>query len=344
MRASRKQVAIALALVVVVVVGGATAYFFYSRPPEQTYVATVLTGFAVPSGKDAIFYTAVDKGFYARAGISITMVKGTGYLLTAQAVDRGTYTFGISDIPSLITVNKDEIRLKSIGLINDLSTFSFVSLKEKGIQRPQDMEGKSYASRTGMATTVVAPVFFELNKVDASKVKAVDLSPELHVPSVVQGKVDFIVAFEDVLLPIAKAVATAAGKELNVIRAKDWNMDVYGATLVASAKTIKENPEMVRRFLKGTYEALKYVDQNRDEATVILLKNYPELNRNVIRSQLDVVMNLIKSDTALKNGYGWHSEEKMAFSLATFAKAYGTTFTGTTKDFYVNELLTRIIP
>ena len=70
----------------------------------------------------------------------------------------------------------------------------------------------------------------------------------------------------------------AENKELIELTYGDAGVDFYSNGLVASEATIKDNPDLVQRFVTATIKGLKYSLDNPKEAAEIMKKYHRELD------------------------------------------------------------------
>ena len=53
-------------------------------------------------GPSALFFTGLERGYYAASGLNVTIDSGKGYLDAIPKVASGTYPIGFADINSLV--------------------------------------------------------------------------------------------------------------------------------------------------------------------------------------------------------------------------------------------------
>ncbi|MFS4415931.1 ABC transporter substrate-binding protein [Maribacter sp. 2307ULW6-5] len=97
------------------------------------------------------FYVAKEKGYYAAAGLEVQLLAPDqdGYAKTpAKKVEEGTADMALCPFESILSYNTKGSPFDAVALAaifqEDLS--AVVSLSGKGIARPRDLDGKSYAS------------------------------------------------------------------------------------------------------------------------------------------------------------------------------------------------------
>ena len=92
-----------------------------------------------------------------------------------------------------------------------------------------------------------------------------------------------------IVVTLSPAHLTAAEKSRDtsiVIRLDFIGLDIYGSALIVKEEDIKRVPEMIRAYVEGTMEGLKYTRDHQEEALRILLKHKPELDKELTRIQI----------------------------------------------------------
>src|SRR3989338_10662690 len=120
----------------------------------------------VVNGYHAGFFVAKEKGFYASKGLDVTITRGFGSGDTAKIVAAGKAKFGEANLPTSIISTGRGAPVTIIGVLGGKAPESFLSFEEKGIRKPKDVEGKSFAEATGAAIMVTWPAFAKLAGID----------------------------------------------------------------------------------------------------------------------------------------------------------------------------------
>src|SRR3972149_7031558 len=117
----------------------------------------VLVQFAwVVGGLHAGFFVAQEKGYYAAKGLDVSITRGFGSGDTAKIVAAGKAQFGEANLPTSIISTGRGAPVTIIGVLGGKAPESFLSFEEKGIRKPKDVEGKSFAEATGAAILVAS--------------------------------------------------------------------------------------------------------------------------------------------------------------------------------------------
>jgi NitT/TauT family transport system substrate-binding protein len=144
--------------------------------------------------------------------------------------------------------------------------------EKSGIKKPKDLEGKTLALTNGDAPSALLPAFAKATGLDLSKVNMVNTAPAAKNAAVISGKADANVTFAFQGVPIVRA----GGVPADSLDYADHGVNVPGLCLIARLDYIKENPEVVRKFIAATQKAIAWTKDNPKEAIDIFV----EMNKN----------------------------------------------------------------
>ncbi len=94
-------------------------------------------------------------------------------------------------------------------------------------------------------------------------------------------------------------IAEQKGIDLNIIMMEDYFEvipDYYTPVVIASEKTIKERPEVIKAVLKALSKGYEFSIKNPSEAADILLKASPELGKDLARNSQEWMTNYYKAE------------------------------------------------
>jgi NitT/TauT family transport system substrate-binding protein len=93
---------------------------------------------------------------------------------------------------------------------------------------------------------------------------------------------------------------------------REAGLDIYGSVLVVREEDGKRRPEMIRAYVEGTMEGVRYTRDHQDDALAILLKLKPELDKELTRTQIkNGVDEVFIPAESLASGYGYMKPEVM---------------------------------
>ncbi|MBU4274742.1 ABC transporter substrate-binding protein [Patescibacteria group bacterium] len=226
----------------------------------------------VDQAQFAGYYLTKSQGLYERKGLEVEISPGGPDISPAQMVAAGVNNFGITGADQIILVRAKGVPLVALAVLYKDSPVTILSLKEKGIESPKDLEGKKVAVVYGRDEEVIYRALLAKEGVDSSKIDEV---PSMPSPTEVIYSVDARVGYE-LNCPI---LLNLMGYEVNLIKPRDYGIRFYGDTLFTTEKMIKENPELVRNFVKASIDGWKMALQNPEMAIDEVLKINSTLNR-----------------------------------------------------------------
>lgn len=91
----------------------------------------------IPEGPNLFAYVARDKGFWKKAGLDVSVARGSGSGAAAQAVSAGTFDFGMAATPTVIVQAAKKLPITCIGQINydALMGIGLLAIRRSGSQR-----------------------------------------------------------------------------------------------------------------------------------------------------------------------------------------------------------------
>ncbi len=249
-------------------------------------------------------YVAQEKGFFAEQNLNVTIEHSPGSGEHLQLVAQGKVQVTTQDAAVLLKRRADPgLPLVSIALIGQKGQQAFVALKEKGFTSPADWAGHLVGYKG-----TPPPDLFALLKAAGSDASAVEMVNVGFDPRILtEGKVD--------VYPVYKSnepyMIQQWGYELDLWDAGDYGVPTLGLTYVTSEDTLKNDPEMIRCFLKAAIQGIEYAEEHPEEAVDIVLKYAgPETDRDHMAFMLQSELIDAHSESTDQNGLGWQTAEQ----------------------------------
>ena len=269
----------------------------------------------VVSGSHTGFFVAQEKGFYAARGLDVTINRGFGSGNTAQIVAAGKAQFGYVNIPTAIISQGKGAPLAIVGVIIGKAPESFLSFEEKGIRKPKDVEGKSFAEASGAAIMVVWPAFAKLVGIDISKTTHIPVEAAAKPAAFFSGQVDWMPGWRPGFDEPVIIRARKEGKKLVFVRWEDYGWKVYGNGIVVHPDTVKKESKLVADFVSATMDGHAYAVEHPEEAVNILLRTNPEGDREHGRLGTLFMLDALLTKAAPEKGIGYMEPDRMAFQI-----------------------------
>jgi NitT/TauT family transport system substrate-binding protein len=241
-------------------------------------------------GRHAYYFVAIDKGYYAAENLDVEIVRSQGSANTIKQVASGAAQIGFADAFAVVLGRaNDDIPVKLVAMIYPKPPHAVYVLKDSGINKPSDFEGKTLADTAFSSVPKVFPAYAKAAGFDADKVKWVVANSDALPAMLTTKKVDGIGQFTvgEPLLAAAAAPAQVVG-----FAYASAGLDYYSNGIVASEAYIQDHPDLIRRFVAATLHGLMTAMADPQEAGEILHKYHHEIDAETAAGEMTKVKEL----------------------------------------------------
>ena len=296
-----------------------------------------LNWFAV--GDHAAYWVALDKGYFAKGGLDVTLENSKGSGDSIAKVDTGRADAGLADTVAVLAADARGAKVKMVGMIFDKTPLNFFSRKDKPVTKPKDVEGMTIGAPPGDGQRQAWPAFAKLHKIDESKVTWVNIEPTAKIAALAEKRVDAVGDYTTGLQFYENAMGVGNAVMLPWA---DTGFDLYSMSIIASEKTMKERGPVLKAFLEASYLGWRDVMSDPKSALEIFKKRVPEIDLSIIEPNMMMGLDLMKTDRYAKNGIGWMEDKKMCDSVDLVNTYMGVPTKVECKAVYTNEFLTKV--
>ena len=272
-----------------------------------------------PNTNHTGLYVAMDKGYYKDAGIELEIVQppedGAEVLVASGKAD-----FGISFQDTMAgALSKDSpLPIKAVAAITQHNTSGIMSRKGDGITTPKGLEGKKYATWDLPIEKAILKNVVEKNGGDFAKVELIPSTVTDEVSALSTKQIDAVWVYYG----WAGISAKEKGFDFDYFAFKDINptFDYYTPVLITNDDMIKNNSDIVKKFLEATKKGYEFAAGNPQDAAEILLKYAPEIDSKLANASQeylstcyidkDIPWGYIDSER-WKNFYRWINENNL---------------------------------
>ncbi|MBN2796469.1 MAG: ABC transporter substrate-binding protein [Clostridia bacterium] len=284
-----------------------------------------------PNTNHTGLYVALEKGYFDEEGLSVEIIQPSNG--TAEAIVATEQAqFGISYQEAVTLARIEELPIVSIGAIIQHNSSGFASVVSKGIKSPKDFENKNYGGWGSPIENAMIQALVEQDGGDFSKVNILT-SGAADFFAASEADVDFAWIFEG----WTGVEAELKGIELDYIDLgkSDEALDYYTPVIITSETLIKDNPEMVKKFMAAVAKGYEYAINQPTDAAHILLKYAPELDEALVvksqeflatRYQDDAAMWGLQEEVVWKRYMDWLFERHLIESTIDVNKAFTNDF------------------
>ena len=288
-----------------------------------------------PNTNHAGIYVAQAQGWYEEAGLDVDIVEpGSGGV--EQVVAAGRAEFGISVQESVIPAREQDIGVVSIAAIIEHNTSSLVALAEDGIERPRDLEGKTYGGFGGALETALIRTLVECDGGDPDAVTFAEIGNVDYLVGMERDQYDFVWIFDGWDLIRYRDIL---GEDVTTLAFVDYTEcipDWYTPVIITSEGMIEDAPDTVRAFMEATARGYVYAMENPDEAATILLDAAAELDEDLVRRSAEYLATQYAEDP----GAWGEQDEAIWITFEAFLRDAGLTSEAVdVSEAYTNDFL-----
>jgi len=255
-------------------------------------------------------------GYFEAEQINLKVAPGGPNVDGVAVVAAGSAQAGnLSSSPSLMLARAGGLPVKCFAVGYQEHPFTYFSLPKKPIRTPQDMIGKKIGTQ-GTARILLRALLAK-NKIKESDVHVVIMGSDM-LP-LVTGQVDAVTGW----LTNVSALR-ALGPDRIDMRLWDAGIQLYANLYYATDETLQKHADVLAGFTRAAAKGWLYTYQNPEKAVDLLVKAYPNLDRDAELDAIKPVLNFSFTKTTAAKGWGtmeptvWEQQIHIYEELAQF--------------------------
>lgn len=254
-----------------------------------------------PVGDHAAYWVAKEKGYYAEKGLDVTLESSKGSGDSIAKVDTGRADAGLADAAVIVGSRARGTTVKVVGIIFDSSPMNFFSKADSAINTPADLKGKTIGAPAGDSQRLMWPAFARINNLDVNDINWVNIEPTAKYAALAEGRADAVTDYTTGFPMAEKAVGEGKVVSLNWA---DYGFELYAMSIMASEATMKDRPDALKGFLEASYKGWQDVMSDPEAAMAIYKKAVPEIDEVALRANMELGLDLMKTQNFKDNGIG----------------------------------------
>ena len=293
-------------------------------------------------GPAAPLLLALDRGWYAEAGLDVTMDTGKGSREAIPRVaDGNNWQMGAADINSLIKFRdkNPDLAPTAVMMVYNAPPFAIIGRKSLGVMAPKDLEGRILGAPAPDGAYAQWKAFVKANDIDASKVTVENVGFPVREPMLAAGKVDAITGYSFSSYINLKAKGVGAD-DISLILMRDHGLDLYGNVIIVNPEFAKSNPDAVKAFVAATVRGFQETAKDPEGAVKHVL-NHNDIAREEVeleRLKMALAQNII-TDEVRANGIGAVDMDRLERSIDQIADTYEFTNRPMAADVFDSQYL-----
>lgn len=249
-----------------------------------------------PNTNHAGMYLAKQEGWYEDAGLDVTFVEpGEAGSLQALAAGKGEVAVSVQE--ELIPARAAGLPVQSVAAIVQHNTSSLVSLASDGIERPRDLEGKTYGGYGGQLEQALLEKLVTCDGGDPSKVTSVDVGEADYRIGLERDQYDAVWIFDgwDGIRLEQEGVDT---NTIPFIDHTDCIPDWYTPLLATSTKVEEGRTEDLTAFMAATAQGYQAAMDDPGAASDALLAQADDLDPKLVAASAQYLSTRYADDPA----------------------------------------------
>ena len=253
-----------------------------------------------PNAIHTFIYTAIEKGYYAEEGLDVKVQFPSNANDALSLVAAGKAEIGMYYEHDIIQAVADQnVGVKSIGAIVQSPLNVILSLKDKNITRPADLENKTVGYAGTALSEALVKTMMEAVGADYGTVDMVDVGFDL-MSSMTTGNVDATIGC---LVNHEVPQMEEEGFDVNYFMVNDYGIpNYYEAVFLAGNDMIENEPDVLAGFLRASAKGFADFQADPDGCLQILLDNQNEenfpLTKSVEQSSCQTLLPLMETADA----------------------------------------------
>ncbi|MBS1303114.1 ABC transporter substrate-binding protein [Loktanella sp. SALINAS62] len=275
-------------------------------------------------GPAAPYFHALDAGYFADQGLTVTISEGAGSLDAIPKVATGAFPVGFADINSLMRFldQNPGAPVTAVMMIYDKPPFAVVGRKSLGIETPADLEGKVLGAPPPDGAWAQFPIFATETGLDMDAITVEPVGFPTREPMLAEGNVAAITgfSFSSVLNLTRLGVAE---DDITTLLMADHGVDLYGNAVIVNTDFAAENPEAVTGFLTAIAMGWKDAIATPDAAIAALMERNPAADAALETQRLQMAIDAnVLTDYVAENGIGGIDDARMASAIEQTKSVY----------------------
>ena len=291
-------------------------------------------------GYHAPFFLGVERGFYREQGIDPEVLEGKGSSNSVSLVGTGADTFAFADATTAARLVAQGLPVKVVLGVFQKSTLALFFAASSPIQSPADLKNKrvSMCAADGMAQYV--PIYLDAAKVPVADVQFVTVDCGAKYTVVAQGQADAVASYSTAGRQLMNAVGI---KETRSFEYFDAEIVLPSHGIIASVKTISDDPTLVARFNVATVKSWEAARKDPDAAAAALIAALPlQKGREiVIRENLVNSFAYMTTPGTAGKVFGWQSPDEWEKARAVLVKYLNVPNSIQSDRFYTNAFVSQ---
>jgi NitT/TauT family transport system substrate-binding protein len=261
-------------------------------------------------GSHAPFALGKDKGYFRDAGIDLDIRSGNGSGSAHRLVANNDSQFSYGSCASMVNLAAKGAPLISVAVIDAMGTEAVIVRPDAGVSKLGDLKGKSILTTANAGVNTFFPLVLKNGGLAEGDVKITNVPDGALVSSYLQGaggSVGILGGLDDK----PAEIKANGGAQPVTFAYSDFGVNQVGYCIVTNTETLKNNPDLVKRFVEATLKSYKEAEGNPDAAIAAMADIVggtmaEDQGKAQARAVLDVTLGVLYSKANTDKKLGLH--------------------------------------
>jgi NitT/TauT family transport system substrate-binding protein len=294
-------------------------------------------------GSHAGFALGKDKGYYKAQGINLDIRSGNGSGSAHRLVANGDSQFSYGSCASMTNLAAKGAPLVSVGVIDAMGTEAVIVRPDAGVKALTDLKGKNLLTTANAGVNTFFPLVLKNGGLTEADIKITNVPDGALVSSYLQGAggaVGMLGGLDDK----PAEIKANGGADPVTFAYSDFGVNQVGYCIVTTTDTVKNNPDLVKRFMAATVKAYKEAEANPDAAIASMAdivggSMAEDQGKAQARAVLDVTLGVLYSKANKDKKLGLNVGSDWDDMLALMKTYNGLETDKPASAFYTNDFL-----
>jgi len=289
-------------------------------------------------GIHAAFIYGIEQGIYAKHNIDLTVKQGNGSGNAVKLVANKDSDFAYGSNGALINNANGGAPVVAVASIDASGTDAVLCRPDSGIKTFADLKGKTIMTTAGAGVNNYFPVALANQGMTEKDVKLTNVAESALVTSYLKNLAPCILAGID---DKPAQIEQEGGQPPVIFAYSDYGVAQPGYVIVAHNDMVKNQPDLVQRFVTATLESVQACADNRDACVKALVDYNSQLadTQDMVRKQLDVSLGILNSPNNKEKCLGENVPADWANVIDLQKKYLAFETTMTADQFYTNQFI-----
>jgi NitT/TauT family transport system substrate-binding protein len=260
----------------VALLGAAVAAPYIARPAFAADTLAVRLDWS-PHNMHAPFHLAVERGWFKKAGLDVSIEDGNGSTTTVQILGGGKFDIGHAALAPMAIGRGQGLPVISVAGFLRKGDMGILIDRTLGVKTIKDLVGKKIDYTAGSLEGPFVEPFFKMNGIPLDKLELLNVDASAKLSTYLAGRVDGIITAVPLFFVLLKDK-----RPVDMLLFADYGMNLPSFGLVARPETLKAKGDAVKRFASIISAAWEYIyDGHQEEAAKAIVAQRPNAGISV---------------------------------------------------------------